>query len=160
LQVVPFFVVKIVGDAVLPIQSNSLPRDFFFLFLARQPQVGQGLLISRGFSITLNDTPQSEGLLWMSDQLVAETFQETKVVKFPIVWWMMNGHATSITCYCKLQSVFLGRWNAKFWGEIWASERGSNRTEDTAWWGVSKITGAYPGFFIGAGVGLAVWLYV
>ena len=85
MQVVPFFVVKIVGDAVLPIQSNSLPRDFFFLFLARQPQVGQGLLISRGFSITLNDTPQSEGLLWMSDQLVAETFQETKVVKFPIV---------------------------------------------------------------------------
>jgi hypothetical protein len=26
--------------------------------------------------------------------------------------------------------------------------------------GGSKITGAYPGFFIGAVVGLAVWLYV
>jgi len=51
LQVVAFFVVKTVGIAVLPVQSKSLPRDFLFvcllllLFLARQLQVGQGLLI-------------------------------------------------------------------------------------------------------------------
>jgi len=41
-------------------------------FMARQPPVGQGLLIveiSRSHSVT----PQSIGLLWTSDQLVAET---------------------------------------------------------------------------------------
>jgi hypothetical protein len=41
--------------------------------LALQPSVGYGLLIPQGFVITHNDTPQSVGLLWMSDQLVAET---------------------------------------------------------------------------------------
>jgi hypothetical protein len=41
--------------------------------LAMQPSAGYGLLVTRGFVITHNDTPQSVGLLWMSDQLVAET---------------------------------------------------------------------------------------
>jgi len=40
---------------------------FVCLFLAGQPPVGQGLLIHT------HDTPQSVGLLWTSDQLVAET---------------------------------------------------------------------------------------
>jgi len=34
---------------------------------------GPGPPHSRGFSITHNDAPQSVGLLWTSDQLVAET---------------------------------------------------------------------------------------
>jgi hypothetical protein len=38
-------------------------------FLARQPPVGQGLLIIE-VSRSNNDTPQSVGLLWTSDQLV------------------------------------------------------------------------------------------
>jgi hypothetical protein len=38
-----------------------------------QPSAGYGLLLSRGFLITHNDAPQSVGLLWTSDQLVAET---------------------------------------------------------------------------------------
>jgi hypothetical protein len=41
--------------------------------MAQQPLGGLGRLIFRGFTITLIDTPQSVGLLWTSDQLVAET---------------------------------------------------------------------------------------
>ena len=37
------------------------------------PPVGQGPPHSRGFWITHNETPQSVGLLWMSDQPVAQT---------------------------------------------------------------------------------------
>jgi hypothetical protein len=52
-----------------------------FVFLALQPivvvfsQPGNGfsLLVFRGFLITHNDAPQSVGLLWTSDQSVAET---------------------------------------------------------------------------------------
>ena len=52
-----------------------------FVFLALQPivvvfsQPGSGLYLPRVrvFLITHNDTPQSVGLLWTSDQLVAET---------------------------------------------------------------------------------------
>jgi hypothetical protein len=40
--------------------------------LALQPSAGYGLLVSRGFLIT-HDAPHSVGLLWSSDQLVAET---------------------------------------------------------------------------------------
>ena len=54
--------------------------------LERQPSVGQGFLIYE-VSRSHNDTPHSVGLLWTSDQLVAETFtwrhaqnsQQTKV---------------------------------------------------------------------------------
>jgi hypothetical protein len=41
--------------------------------LALQPSAGYGLLVTRGFLITLNEPPQSAGLLWTSDQLVTET---------------------------------------------------------------------------------------
>jgi hypothetical protein len=41
--------------------------------LALQPSVGYGLLVLRGFLITHHDAPQSVGLLWTSDKLVAET---------------------------------------------------------------------------------------
>jgi hypothetical protein len=41
--------------------------------VALQPSAGYGLLVSGGFLITHNDGPQSVGLLWTSDQLVAET---------------------------------------------------------------------------------------
>jgi hypothetical protein len=45
----------------------------FILFsLALHPSTGYGL-VPRGFLITHNDAPQSVGLLWTSDQLVAET---------------------------------------------------------------------------------------
>jgi len=66
-------------------QSKSLLRDLllFFVFVATAPS-GPWLPHSQRFYITLNDTPQSVGLLWMSDQLVAETFPETEIVKFPI----------------------------------------------------------------------------
>jgi hypothetical protein len=42
--------------------------------LALQPSAGYGPPHPRGFLITHNDAPQSVELLWMSDQLVAETF--------------------------------------------------------------------------------------
>jgi hypothetical protein len=41
--------------------------------LALQPSAGYGLQVPRGFVITQNDAPQSVGILWTSDQLVAET---------------------------------------------------------------------------------------
>jgi hypothetical protein len=41
--------------------------------MVRQPLGGIGRLIFRGFTITLSDTPHSVGLLWTSDQSVAET---------------------------------------------------------------------------------------
>jgi len=44
-----------------------------FVFAATVPS-GPGPTHSRGFYITHNDAPQSVGLLWTSDQLVAETY--------------------------------------------------------------------------------------
>ena len=46
---------------------------FVCLFFAQQPPSGPGPSRSRGFLISHNDAPQSVGLLWTSDQLVAET---------------------------------------------------------------------------------------
>ena len=43
------------------------------LFFGAKAPSGPGPPHSRGFLITHNDTPQSVGLLWTSDQLVAET---------------------------------------------------------------------------------------
>ena len=48
-------------------------RDIFFkITMAQQPPVGQGLLIVEA-SRSRSDTPHSVGLLWTSDQPVAET---------------------------------------------------------------------------------------
>jgi len=44
-----------------------------FLFLAQQPPSGKDLLIHKGFYTTHNDASQSVGLLWTSDQPVADT---------------------------------------------------------------------------------------
>jgi hypothetical protein len=56
------------------IQVGAHNKNIFILFsLALQPSAGFGLLVSRGFLITHNDAPQSVGLLWTNDQLVAET---------------------------------------------------------------------------------------
>jgi hypothetical protein len=43
------------------------------IFLALRRNAGHDLLIHEVFKITHNDTPQSVGLLWTSEQLVAET---------------------------------------------------------------------------------------
>jgi hypothetical protein len=65
---------------VLLIPSISWHDRFLFIylfFLHDSPPVGLGLLLIHGdfcgFCITDNDTPQSVGFLWTSDQLVAET---------------------------------------------------------------------------------------
>jgi hypothetical protein len=51
-----------------------LPNILMFFLMARQPLGGLGRLIFRGFTIThFLDSPQSVGLLWTSDQPVAET---------------------------------------------------------------------------------------
>jgi len=44
----------------------------YCLFLSQQPPLVQGLLIHE-VSRSHNETPQLVGLLWTSDQLVAET---------------------------------------------------------------------------------------
>ena len=46
---------------------------FFFFAVALRPNAGHGVLILEVFWITHNDAPQSVGLLWTSDELVAET---------------------------------------------------------------------------------------
>jgi hypothetical protein len=46
---------------------------YFIIFSGSAAQRGLWPLRSRGFVITHNDAPQSVGLLWTSDQLVAET---------------------------------------------------------------------------------------
>jgi len=43
----------------------------FFFVIAQQPPVGEGRLIEA--SQSYSDTPHSVGLLWTSDQPVAET---------------------------------------------------------------------------------------
>jgi hypothetical protein len=42
-----------------------------FFYFHNNPPVGQGLLIHEVHECELNDEPQSVGLLWTSDQLVA-----------------------------------------------------------------------------------------
>jgi hypothetical protein len=44
-----------------------------FYSVALRPNAGHGLLILEVYRITHNDAPQSVGLLWTSDQLVAHT---------------------------------------------------------------------------------------
>jgi hypothetical protein len=48
-----------------------IPSLFSFLWLCSPARAMASFL--RGFVITHNDAPQSEGLLWTSDQFVAET---------------------------------------------------------------------------------------
>jgi hypothetical protein len=50
-----------------------LPGLYLFPPAALRPNTGHGILIFEFFHITHNDAPQSVGLLWTSDQLVAET---------------------------------------------------------------------------------------
>jgi len=63
---------------------------FVCLFLARQPPLGQGLLIHE-VSRSHSDAPHSVGLLWTSDRLVAETStrQHTTLTtgKHLCPWW-------------------------------------------------------------------------
>ena len=59
------------------LSTKWLLFKIFFFSWRDSPLVGLSLLLIHedfcGFYITHNDTPQSVGLLWMSDQLVAET---------------------------------------------------------------------------------------
>jgi hypothetical protein len=67
---------RLVEHCLNQLRHPFLPRLFvclFFGFLALEPSGGSGLLVPRGFLITHNDAPQSVGLLWTSDQFVAET---------------------------------------------------------------------------------------
>ena len=69
-------------ESLIPVQDTKFNPGMNFLckfpattrysFGATAPS-GPGLPHSRSFSITHNDLPQTVGLLWTSDQLVAET---------------------------------------------------------------------------------------
>jgi hypothetical protein len=54
-------------------EEDNIIIQYLFFFRRDSPPVGQGLLIHE-VSRSHNDAPQSVGLLWPSDQLVAETF--------------------------------------------------------------------------------------
>jgi len=54
--------------------SNHMQFELpLYISLAAAAQLGAWPPHSRGLSITHNDAPQLVGLLWTSDQLVAET---------------------------------------------------------------------------------------
>ena len=71
--------------------SNTI---IFFFSCGAATQCGSWPPHSWGFSITHNDAPQSVGLLWTSDQLVAETctWQRTTLTtdKYPCPRWDSN----------------------------------------------------------------------
>ena len=72
---------------------NCTINSVFLLFGVTAPS-GPGPPHSRGFYITLKDTPQSVGLLWTNDQLVAETStgQHTTIItdEHPCGRWDSN----------------------------------------------------------------------
>ena len=53
-------------------ETYRLKDTYFFFLLALRPNTGKGLLINE-VARSHNDAPQSVGLLWTSDQPVAET---------------------------------------------------------------------------------------
>jgi hypothetical protein len=53
--------------------KNKTELLLLFIFSGSEAQRGLWPPLPRGFLITHNDAPQSVGLLWTSDQLVAET---------------------------------------------------------------------------------------
>ena len=55
------------------VSVGTIQFTVIFFSVALRPKAGHNLLILEGFYITHNDAPQSVGLLWTSDQLVAET---------------------------------------------------------------------------------------
>ena len=64
---------RVLGSTALAWYSEVTVIDFlFFLSGALRPNVGYGFLILE-FSISHSGVPQSEGLLWTNDQLVAKT---------------------------------------------------------------------------------------
>jgi hypothetical protein len=57
-------------------KNETLNEAYFFIFfisMAQQPLMGQRILIIEASRSHTLDTPHSVGLLWTSDQLVAET---------------------------------------------------------------------------------------
>ena len=71
--------------------------------MALRPNAGHGFFILEVFSITHNDAPQSVGLLWTSDQLVAE-FSKFYFLKYFIVCTCVKsacvGLVFSVAVYC------------------------------------------------------------
>ena len=73
-------------------------HTFIFFSWRDSPPGGLGLFLIHenfgGSQITHNDTPQSVGFLWTSDQLVVETstWQHTTLTtdKYPCPWWDSN----------------------------------------------------------------------
>jgi hypothetical protein len=57
----------------LDLDTGAVNLKNLFFAVALRPNAGHGLLILEVFQITHNDAPQSVGLLWTSDQLVAKT---------------------------------------------------------------------------------------
>jgi len=57
----------------LRLSRRQYSQQTFFLFCGAAVQRGPGPPHSLGFQITHSDAPYSVGLLWASDQLVAET---------------------------------------------------------------------------------------
>jgi len=70
--------------------------------LAQQPRSGPGPTQSRGFYITLNDTPQSSRLLWTSDRPVVKTstWQHTTLTtdRHPCPLWDSNSQSQQASC--------------------------------------------------------------
>ena len=77
-----------VRDGVSVICTTGSLSNFFFVAL--RPNAGHGLLILEVFYITHNDAPQSVGLLWTSDQLVAPDNTQLTTDKHTCPRWDSN----------------------------------------------------------------------
>ena len=92
-------------ESLIPVQDTKFNPGMNFLckfpattrysFGATAPS-GPGPPHSRSFSITHNDLPQTVGLLWTSDQLVAETstWQYTTLTTIIPAKWPRDGTST------------------------------------------------------------------
>jgi hypothetical protein len=73
-QLTPVISLHTTNQLIIIMDTDFVLREVGHSFsMAQQPLGGLGLLIFRGFVITLLDTPHSVGLLWTSDQPAAET---------------------------------------------------------------------------------------
>jgi hypothetical protein len=96
-----------------------LPHLFYLFSLALQPSAGYGL-VSLSFLIIHNDAPQSVGLLWTSDQLVAGTSTLQHTQTNILAPGGIRTHDRSMRAAVDLRLTSRGHWdrNIRVYGTV------------------------------------------
>ena len=104
----------------------------FIVFVATAPS-GPRPSHSRGFYITSNDAPQSVGLLWMSDQLVAETstWHHSERLQTDTLDRPATGPAMLNLFFCGAVAQS-GPWPPHSWG-YWITQKDSLQSVGLLW---------------------------